>query len=243
MFQQHKDTPHWRLTSKGTEPSVSASGSMAMWRHPVGFALYIWQFFYCHSLKPLLMKFFLQLIKYYCHRMIASYLLAVGEKFSYLKLKDGIIAVPWIQLEGGIGFNGDSWGWWIPSPSLFPSGEKHPKKKVPSWEKKTPSWINLFDITVILNKLRDMMSSDLVLFPLAVFSGPSRQWHIWGSSLTHGQRGKHPSQDPAPLLCDTEFFLRLLDLPAAQELGWGFHTSRRHPTFLKPASTEELKPH
>lgn len=41
--------------------------------------------------------------------MIVSYLLFVAEKIPYLKIKYGIIAVPCIQLEGGIGFNDNSW--------------------------------------------------------------------------------------------------------------------------------------
>lgn len=64
--------------------------------------------------------------------MIACYLLAVVEKFPYLKVKDGIIAVPHIQLEGLIGFNGKKIIGVGGSHLLpFPSGEKHKKKTVP----------------------------------------------------------------------------------------------------------------
>lgn len=180
-FNSTKAHLTWRLASKGTEPSESAPGSMAMWRHSGWFALWIWQFFYYNSLKPLLTKFFWQFIKHYCHRMIASYLLAAVEKFPYPKTKDGIIPVPCIQPEGGIGVNGNSWGCWIPSPSHFLQKRNIQRKNSLFEEKKKPSWMSLFDIIVILNKFRDMISSDLALPPLAIFNGPSvtRQWFVF----------------------------------------------------------------
>lgn len=147
-FNSTKAHLTWRLASKGTEPSESAPGSMAMWRHSGWFALWIWQFFYYNSLKPLLTKFFWQFIKHYCHRMIASYLLAAVEKFPYPKTKDGIIPVPCIQPEGGIGVNGNSWGCWIPSPSHFLQKRNIQRKNSLFGEKKKthPEWVYLISL-------------------------------------------------------------------------------------------------
>lgn len=57
--------------------------------------------------------------------------------------------------------------------------ERNIKKTQFLLEGKIPSLINLFDTTVILNKLRDLIISDLVLLRLAVSNGPSAtgQWH------------------------------------------------------------------
>lgn len=164
-FSSEKAHCTWKLTSKGTEPSVSASGSMGFWRYSVCFGLQIWQLFYYNSLKRFLMTFSAHLIKYYCHRLITSYLLVIVENFRISRSKTGSILSPAFNLKQEL--NNDSISHLLP---IFFMREIS-KGKIPFLRKNKLS-ISLFNITVILDKFREIISSVMALLPPAVFEWP-----------------------------------------------------------------------